>query len=392
MIKDVYLAGCMRTPVGSFCGALETVSAVDLGIVSVKATMERSGVAANQVEELVFGNVVSASLGPNIARQVTIGVGFDPAVGAVTVNKLCGSGMMSVIMAAQTIQAGDADVIVAGGTESMSRAPYLLEKARTGYRLGNGQIHDSLLRDGLIDPYEGCHMGECAENLAEKFGFSRDAQDSYAIDSYRRAQVAASNGETADEIAPVEVESRKGSVLVDRDEEPARLDKVKFRTLRGAFRKDGTVTAGNASSINDGAGSTLVLSGEKSQSLGIKPDARILGYATHSLDPAWFTLGPVGAIRKLLKKLELTVGQVDLFEVNEAFSVVPMAAMRELGIGHEKLNVMGGAVALGHPIGASGIRVLATLINALRKRGGRVGVASLCIGGGEGIAMAIKLC
>ena len=392
MIKDVYLAGCMRTPVGSFCGALEAVSAVDLGIVSVKATLERSGVAANQVEELIFGNVVSASLGPNIARQVTIGAGFDPAVGAVTVNKLCGSGMMSVIMAAQAIQAGDASVIVAGGTESMSRAPYLLEKARTGYRLGNDQIYDSLLKDGLIDPFDGCHMGECAENLAEKYGFTRDAQDSYAIESYKRAQAAASNGETADEIVPVEVKSRRGSVTVDRDEEPARFDEVKFRTLRGAFRKDGTVTAGNASSVNDGAGSTLVFSGEKLESLGIKPDARILGYATHSLEPAWFTLGPVGAVQRLLKKLNLTVDQIDFFEVNEAFSVVPMAAMRDLGITHEKLNVLGGAVALGHPIGASGIRVLATLINVLRKRGGRAGIASLCIGGGEGIAMAIELC
>lgn len=392
MIKDVYLAGCVRTPVGSFCGALESVSAVDLGIASVKATLERSGVAANQVEELIFGNVVSASLGPNIARQVTIGAGLDPAVGAVTVNKLCGSGMMSVIMAAQAIQTGDASVIVAGGTESMSRAPYLLEKARTGYRLGDGQICDSLLRDGLIDPFDGCHMGECAENLADRYGFRRDAQDGYAIESYKRAQTAASDGETADEIVPVEVKSRKGSVTVDRDEEPARFNEVKFRSLPGAFRKDGTVTAGNASSINDGAGSTLVLPGEKVESLGIKPDARILGYATHSLEPAWFTLGPVGAVRKLLKKLDLTVDQVDFFEVNEAFAVVPMAAMRDLGITHEKLNVLGGAVAIGHPIGASGIRVLATLINVLRKRGGRVGIASLCIGGGEGIAMAIELC
>lgn len=392
MIKDVYLAGCVRTPVGSFCGALEAVSAVDLGIASVKATLERSGVDANQVEELIFGNVVSASLGPNIARQVTIGAGFDPAVGAVTVNKLCGSGMMSVIMAIQAIRTGDASVIVGGGTESMSRAPYLLEKARTGYRLGNGQIYDSLLRDGLIDPYDGCHMGECAENLADRYGFSRDAQDSFAIESYRRAQAAASKGATADEIVPVEVKSRKGSVTVDRDEEPARFNEVKFRSLRGAFRKDGTVTAGNASSINDGAGSTLVLSGDKVESLGIEPDARILGYATHSLEPAWFTLGPVGAVQKLLKKLDLTVDQVDFFEVNEAFSVVPMAAMRDLGIAHEKLNVLGGAVAIGHPIGASGIRVLATLINVLRRRGGRLGIASLCIGGGEGIAMAIELC
>lgn len=392
MIKDVYLAGCVRTPVGSFCGALEAVSAVDLGITSVKATLERSGVGADQVEELLYGNVVGASLGPNVARQVTIGAGFDPAVGAATVNKLCGSGMMTVIMAAQAIQTGDAGVIMAGGTENMSRAPYLLEKARTGYRLGNSQVYDSLLRDALIDPYDDCHMGECAENLAEKYSFSREAQDDYAIESYNRARAAASNGEAADEIVPVEIKTRKGSVTVDQDEEPARFNEAKFRTLRGAFRKGGTVTAGNASSINDGAGSTLVLSKEKVELLGIKPDARILGYATHSLEPAWFTLGPVGALQKLLKKLDLTVDQVDFFEVNEAFAVVPMAAMRDIGIAHEKLNVLGGAVAIGHPIGASGVRVLATLINVLRKRGGKVGIASLCIGGGEGIAMAIELC
>jgi acetyl-CoA C-acetyltransferase len=392
MTKDVYLAGCVRTPVGSFCGALDAVSAVELGVTSVKATLERSGVGADQVEELLYGNVVSASLGPNVARQVTIGAGFDPGVGAVTVNKLCGSGMMSVVMAAQAIQAGDAAVIMAGGTESMSRAPYLLEKARTGYRLGNGQVYDSLLRDALIDPYDDCHMGECAENLADKYSFSREAQDDYAIESYKRAQAAASSGEVADEIVPVEIKTRKGSVTVDQDEEPARFNEAKFRTLRGAFRKGGTVTAGNASSINDGAGSTLVVSKEKVDSLGIKPDARILGYATHSLEPAWFTLGPVGALQKLLKKLDLTVDQVDFFEVNEAFAVVPMAAMRDIGISHEKLNVLGGAVAIGHPIGASGVRVLATLINVLRKRGGKVGIASLCIGGGEGIAMAIELC
>jgi len=392
MIKDVYLAGCVRTPVGSFCGALEAVSAVDLGITSVKATLERSGVAADQVEELLYGNVVGASLGPNVARQVTIGAGFDPAVGAATVNKLCGSGMMTVIMAAQAIQTGDAGVIMAGGTENMSRAPYLLEKARTGYRLGNGEVYDSLLRDALIDPYDDCHMGECAENLAEKYSFDREAQDDFAIESYKRAQAAAESGEAADEIVPVEIKTRKGSVIVDKDEEPARFNEAKFRSLRGAFRKGGTVTAGNASSINDGAGSTLVLSKEKVDALGIKPDARILGYATHSLEPAWFTLGPVGALQKLLKKTGLTVDQVDFFEVNEAFAVVPMAAMRDVGIPHDKLNVLGGAVAIGHPIGASGVRVLATLINVLRKRGGKVGVASLCIGGGEGIAMAIELC
>jgi acetyl-CoA C-acetyltransferase len=295
-------------------------------------------------------------------------------------------------MASQAIQCGDASVIMAGGTENMSRAPYLLEKGRTGYRLGNGEVYDSLLRDALIDPYDGIHMGVCAENLADKYGFTREEQDDFAIESYKRARAAAANGDAKDEIVPVEIKSRKGVVTVDTDEEPARFDEAKFRTLRGAFRKDGTVTAGNASSINDGAGSTLVLSKEKADKLGIKPEAKILGYSIHSLEPAWFTLGPVGAVQKLMKNLKLTVDKVDAFEINEAFAVVPLAAMRDVGIPHDKLNLFGGAVAIGHPIGASGVRVLATLINVLRKRGGKVGIASLCIGGGEGIAMAIELC
>jgi acetyl-CoA C-acetyltransferase len=392
MIKDTYLAGCVRTPVGSFGGALEAVSAVDLGVASVQATLKRTGVDPGRIESVLYGNVVGASLGPNPARQVAIKAGFDPSVGAVTVNKLCGSGMMSIIMASQAIQCGDAGVLMAGGTESMSRAPYLLEKARTGYRLGNGEIYDSLLRDALIDAYDGCHMGVCAENLADRYKFSREEQDDYAIESYKRALAAAASGEVKDEMVPVEVQSRKGTVTVEQDEEPARFNEAKFRTLRGAFRKDGTVTAGNASSINDGAGSTLVLSKDKLDQLGVKADAKILGYSVHSLEPAWFTLGPVGAVQKLMKQLNLTVDQVDIFEVNEAFSVVPLAAMRDVGIPHDKLNLFGGAVAIGHPIGASGVRVLATLINVMRKRGGKIGIASLCIGGGEGIAMAIELC
>jgi acetyl-CoA C-acetyltransferase len=392
MIKETYLAGCVRTPVGSFCGALEGVSAIELGVTSVKASLQRSGVAPGEVETVLYGNVVSASLGPNVAREVTIGAGLDPSVGAVTVNKLCGSGMMTVIMASQAIQCGDASVIMAGGTENMSRAPYLLEKGRTGYRLGNGEVYDSLLRDALIDPYDGNHMGVCAENLADKYKFTREEQDDFAIESYKRAQAAATRGDVRDEMVPVEIKTRKGVVTVDKDEEPARFDEAKFRTLRGAFRKDGTVTAGNASSINDGAGSTLVLSKEKADKLGIKPEAKILGYSVHSLEPAWFTLGPVGAVQKLMKNLSLTVDKVDAFEINEAFAVVPLAAMRDLGIPHDKLNLFGGAVAIGHPIGASGVRVLATLINVLRKRGGKIGIASLCIGGGEGIAMAIELC
>jgi acetyl-CoA C-acetyltransferase len=325
-----------------------------------------------------------------VGRQAAIGAGLSPAVGATTVNKVCGSSLKAVMMAAQAIKTGDANVIVAGGTENMSSAPYLLLKARNGYRMGNGEVVDSMIRDGLWDVYNNVHMGTCGDRCAEKFQFTRQQQDDFAVASFKRVIEAQQKGMFAEEIVPVEVSSRQGTTTVDRDEGPTRFNEEKLRSLQPAFGKTGTVTAGNASSINDGAAAVVVLSGKKAGELGVKPQARVLGYATFSREPEWFTLAPIGAIAKLMEQLKLNVIDVDLFEINEAFAVVPMAAMSELGIPHDKVNVHGGAVALGHPIGASGARVLVTLLEALKQRHGRIGIASLCIGGGEAVALAVQ--
>lgn len=392
MRSDVYLAGGVRTPIGTFCGALQDVPAPVLGSTAVKAALLRSGVPANRVDEVIFGNVLSAGLGQNVARQVTLGAGLGADVSATTVNKVCGSGLKAVMLAAQAIQCGDASVAVAGGTENMSRAPYLMEKARGGYRMGNGEIVDSLVRDGLWDVYNNMHMGLCADRTAEKYGFTRGQQDDFAVTSFKRALAAAKAGAFAAEIEPVPVKLGKEVVPLTEDENPKKFNEEKLRKLRPAFGEKGTVTAANASSINDGAAAVVVLSGEKAKALGTRPQAKILGYAHHSREPEWFTLAPVGAIEKLLRMLSLKVSDVDLFEVNEAFSVVAMAAMRDLSIPHEKLNVHGGAVALGHPLGASGARTLVTLLNGLKQRGGRIGIDALCIGGGEAVAMAVELC
>ena len=392
MSNEVYLAGAVRTPIGTFCGTLESVPAPTLGSAVIKAAIARAGVPSEQVNEVIFGNVVSAGLGQNVARQVAIGAGLSPTVGATSVNKVCGSGLKSVMLAAQAIQCGDASMIVAGGTENMSRAPYLLEKARSGYRMGNGELVDAMIRDGLWDVYKNVHMGLCGVRCAEKYGFTRDQQDEFAITSFKRAIEAAQKGAFAREIEPIQVKAGKETISVSEDENPKKFNEEKLRKLRPAFGDKGTVTAGNASSINDGAAAVVVLSAAKVQQLALKPQAKILGYATYSREPEWFTLAPIGAIEKLLNKLSLSVAQVDLFEINEAFSVVPMAAMKELQIPREKVNVHGGAVALGHPIGASGARTLATLLNALKERNGRVGFNCLCIGGGEAVAMAVQLC
>ena len=392
MSNEVYLAGAVRTPIGTFCGTLESVPAPTLGSAVIKAAIARAGVPSEQVNEVIFGNVVSAGLGQNVARQVAIGAGLSPTVGATSVNKVCGSGLKSVMLAAQAIQCGDASMIVAGGTENMSRAPYLLEKARSGYRMGNGELVDAMIRDGLWDVYKNVHMGLCGDRCAEKYGFTRDQQDEFAITSFKRAIEAAQKGAFAREIEPIQVKAGKETISVSEDENPKKFNEEKLRKLRPAFGDKGTVTAGNASSINDGAAAVVVLSAAKVQQLALKPQAKILGYATYSREPEWFTLAPIGAIEKLLNKLSLSVAQVDLFEINEAFSVVPMAAMKELQIPREKVNVHGGAVALGHPIGASGARTLATLLNALKERNGRVGINCLCIGGGEAVAMAVQLC
>ncbi|MGN6370837.1 MAG: thiolase family protein [Phycisphaerae bacterium] len=387
----VLLAGGSRTPIGAFNGALAEMPAQALGAVAIKSALGRAAVGPEMVDEVIFGNVVGAGLGQNVARQCGIGAGLPVSVGATTVNKVCGSGLKAVMLASQAIGAGDASVIVAGGTESMSRAPYLLEKARTGYRLGNGELVDAVIRDGLWDVYNNMHMGACGDRCASRYGFTRAQQDDFASVSYKRALAAQTTGLFADEIVPVETPSGKTTITVSEDETPRKFNEEKLRQLRPAFGKDGTVTAGNASSINDGAAALVVISAEKAQAIGARTQARVLGYTTVSREPEWFTLAPVGAMQKLMDRLALKVSDVDVFEINEAFSVVTMAAMKDLDIPHEKVNVHGGAVALGHPIGASGARVLVTLINALRKRGGKIGIASLCIGGGEAVACAIEV-
>jgi len=391
MINEIYLAGGVRTAIGAFAGAFAEVPATALGAAVIKAAVQRSGIPKDQVDEVIFGNVISAGLGQNVARQCAIGAGLGVGVGATTVNKVCGSGLKAVMLAAQAIVCGDSGVVVAGGTENMTRAPYLLEKARAGYRMGNGELIDAMIRDGLWDVYNNVHMGTCGDQCAAHFKFTRQQQDDFAIASFKRAIAAQSAGVFADEIVPVDAPAGKGTVSVGEDETPRKFNEEKLRQLRPAFAKDGTVTAGNASSINDGAAAIVVLSAPKIKSLGTKPAARILGYATASQEPQWFTTAPIGAILKLLDKLSLKVADVGLFEINEAFSVVVMAAMKELAIPHEKVNVHGGAVALGHPIGASGARTLVTLINAMRRRGARIGIVALCLGGGEAVAMAVEL-
>ncbi|MGH8024166.1 MAG: thiolase family protein [Limisphaerales bacterium] len=390
-MKDIYLAGGTRTAIGSFCGAFEGTAAPALGSATVKAALAKAGIDPGQVDEVIFGNVVGAGLGQNVARQVGIGAGLSPNVGATTINKVCGSSLKSIMLAAQAIQCGDASVVVAGGTENMSRAPYLLEKARAGYRMGNGELVDSMIRDGLWDVYRNVHMGACGDKCAEKYAFTREQQDDFAVASFKRAIAAAHEKRFAEEIEPVQVKAGRETVTIAEDESLKRFNEEKLRKLRPAFAEKGTITAGNASSINDGAAAIVVAAPDK---LGPQktPLAKILGYATFSREPEWFTLAPIGAIGKLLKALSLQVGDVDLFEINEAFAAVTMAAMKELGIPHEKVNVNGGAVALGHPIGASGARTLVTLIHAMKQRKARIGVDALCIGGGEAVAMAVELC
>lgn len=389
-MKEICLSGGVRTAIGTFGGAFAEMPAPALGSQAVKAALQRAGVTGNEVDEVIFGNVVGAGLGQNVARQVALGAGLDDRIGATTVNKVCGSGLKAVMLAAQAIQCGDANLIVAGGTENMTRTPYLLDKARNGYRMGDGVLVDSMIKDGLWDVYHQVHMGTGGDRCAEKYGFSREQQDDFAVASYQRARQAQADGAFANEIAPVEVKAGKASVVVDKDEGPAKFNEEKLRKLRPAFGEKGTITAANASSINDGAAAIVVASADKARQLNITPRARVVGYAAAAREPEWFTLAPIRALEKLLKQLDWTPDKVDLWEINEAFAVVPMAAMKDLGIPHDKVNVHGGAVALGHPIGASGARVLVTLLNALEQRQARTGIATLCIGGGEAVAMAVE--
>jgi acetyl-CoA C-acetyltransferase len=391
MSRDVVIIGRARTPIGSFQGELASLPAPRLGGTAIAAALQRAGVPGELVGEVYMGCVLSAGQGQNPARQAAIGAGLPPAVGAVTINKVCGSGLKAVAFGAHAIGAGEHDVVVAGGMESMSNAPYLLPRARDGYRLGHAQVIDSLIQDGLWDAYGNVHMGDCAELCAREKKVSREEQDAHAAESYRRAQAAQAAGKFTAEIVPVEVPQRKGPPkVIAADEEPSRGDPARLGTLRPAFQKDGTVTAGNASSINDGAAALVLAGADVAAARGWKAEARIIGSATYANSPEWFTTAPAGAIERLLKKIGWTVGDVDLWEINEAFSVVAVTNNRLLALDPSKVNVWGGAVALGHPIGASGGRVLITLLAALQDRGGKRGVASLCIGGGEGIALAVE--
>jgi acetyl-CoA C-acetyltransferase len=390
MNREIWLTGAARTPIGAYLGALSEVPAAVLGGVAIGASLRRAGVPAEQVDEVILGNAIGAGVGQNIARQAALGAGLPPAVGATTVNKVCGSGMKAVMLAAQAIQCGDAQTVVAGGTENMSAAPYLLPKARAGYRLGHGEVVDAILKDGLCDAFSNLHMGTFGDRCAAREGISRTEQDDFTVISYQRALKAQKEGLFAEELVAVETNGRRGSGLFSEDEEPGRFNEEKLRTLRPAFGTNGSITAGNASTINDAAAAVVVISRQKAETLDVKPQARILGYSTFSGEPEWFTLAPVGAINRLMQKLGLSVATVDVFEINEAFSVVTIAAMKHLSIAHEKLNVHGGAVALGHPIGASGTRILVTLLSALKQRQARIGIASLCIGGGEAVAMAVE--
>jgi len=388
----VYLAGACRTAIGAFNGGFAEAPATQLGAVAVRAAVERSGIAADAVQGVLLGNVLSAGLGQNPARQAAVRAGLPVSTNALTVNKVCGSGMTAVMLACQAIRCGDSSLLLAGGMENMTRSPYLLEKARGGYRLGDGALVDSLMRDGLCDAYELVAMGVFADRCGARFGFSRARQDDYAVASYRRALAASADGRFAAEIVPLEAPQGKKTATIREDESPALFNEEKLRRLNPAFGDSGTVTAGNASGISDGAACMVVASEEACRAAGCKPQARVLGYAVASREPEWFTLAPIDAISMLLRNLSLGGADVDLFEINEAFAVVPLAAMEHLGIPHERLNVNGGAVALGHPLGASGARVLVTLIHAMQQRGARIGVASLCIGGGEAVAIAVENC
>lgn len=390
-MEDVVIVGAARTPIGSFGGRLASVPATRLGSVAAAEALRRAGVDPQHVDETIFGNVLSAGLGQAPARQVAMGAMVPATAGALTVNKVCGSGLMAVMLAANRIQAGEAELVLAGGMESMSRAPYLLDRARTGYRMGHAQMYDSMILDGLWDVYNQFSMGLCGELCADRYHFTREAQDEYAARSYTRALAAQAEGRFSREIVRVEVPGRKGAVeVVDEDEEPKRGDLAKMRTLKPAFKEGGTVTAANSPSVNDGAAALVVVSARRAEALGLQPMARIAGMAGAATAPEWFTVAPIDAVRRLFKKTGWIAENVDLFEINEAFSVVTMAANQDLGLDPERVNVNGGAVALGHPVGATGARILVTLLHAMANRGAGRGIATLCLGGGEAVALAVE--
>ncbi|MCK6632330.1 MAG: thiolase family protein [Fimbriimonadaceae bacterium] len=390
MDEVVILAG-IRTPIGAFQGTLASLSAPKLGAIAIKAAVERAGISPDDVQEVLFGQVLQGGVGQAPARQAALFAGLPQSVPCTTVNKVCGSGMKAVMMAAQAIRSGDAEFIVAGGMESMSQAPYFMPAARNGFRMGDGKVVDMMIHDGLWDPYNNVHMGNCGDLCARELNYSREAIDAFSAESYRRSLAAQENGALAEEIVPVEVPQRKGDpVVVSEDEEPKRGNVEKLGSLRPAFDKEGVTTAGNASSIDDGAAAIVVASRAAAEKKGLKPLARIVGYAQHAQDPQWFTTAPAEAIGKLLNRTGKSVGDIDVWEVNEAFAVVAMNVADKVGIPYDKLNVNGGAVALGHPIGMTGARLVLTALHELRRRSGQFALATPCIGGGEATAILIE--
>jgi acetyl-CoA C-acetyltransferase len=390
-VRDIVILSAARTPIGAFQGVFGRLTAPQLGAAALAGAIQRAGIEAARLDEVYMGSVLTAGVGQAPARQAALAAGCPPTTGAVTVGKVCGSAMRAVMTAANDLRCGDYDVVAAGGMESMSRAPYLAPAARTGLRLGHGELIDSMIHDGLWDPYGDVHMGSCAEACVDKYGFSRQEQDAYSLESYRRARAAAESGAVADEIVPVEVPQRRAEpAVVDRDEEPYRVDLDRIARLRPAFKEDGTVTAGNASKINDGAAALVLTTAERAAELGARPLARLVAQASAAQEPEWFTTAPILAARKVLERAGLDASEIDLWEVNEAFATVAMAFLREMDLMHERVNVRGGAVALGHPIGCSGARILVTLLHAMRERGVRRGCAAICLGGGEATAVVVE--
>jgi acetyl-CoA C-acetyltransferase len=390
-MKDIVIVGAARTPIGSFLGTLSAISAPRLGATAIKCALENARVQPDQVQQVIMGNVLQAGIGQAPARQAGIYAGVPVSAGAVTVNKVCGSGMKAVMYAANDIRCGEYDLAIAGGMESMSNAPYALPQARNGYRMGNGKMIDLMIHDGLWDPYGDKHMGNCAETCVQKYHFTREEQDAFSKESYQRAQEAIRSGKFKKEIAIVEIEGKKGKSVVVDDEEPFAAPLEKMPTLKPAFLKDGgTVTAANSSKINDGAAALVVTSAEYAEKNGLKPIARIIAQATAAQEPEWFTTAPAKAIDIVMQRAKMTIDDIDLVEINEAFAAVAMAAMKDANIPHEKMNIYGGAVALGHPIGASGARILVTLLHALETRNQKRGLAAICIGGGEAAAMIVE--
>jgi len=389
--NDVVIVAAKRTPIGAFQGVLTGAAAPELGAAAIAGILAESGIEGADVDQVLMGCVLSAGLGQAPARQAAISAGIPVGTACTTVNKMCGSAMMTIMLAHDQIKAESASVIVAGGLESMTNAPYILPKARGGYRLGHQEVLDHMFYDGLQDPWQGNMMGFYAEETAEKYGFSRDEQDAFAVESVTRAQAAVAAGTFNDEIAPVTISSRKGDITVDTDETPGAVRIDKIPNLRAAFKKDGTVTAATSSSIADGAAALLMMTAAEAERRGLQPLARFIGHSSHAQEPAWFTTAPVAAIKNLHQKLGWAPDDVDLYEINEAFAVVTMAAMADVGIDHAKVNVNGGACALGHPIGATGARITTTLLHALKARNLKRGVASLCIGGGEAVAIGVEI-